>query len=226
MDVAEFYQWVRETLNRGSKLDSVIPHYIRASVREIENKRDFQHLEWWAQFTIQKNAKPIIALPTELKHVDFIRWNSANAGEEPKWNYLSKADPEKTVHRIGDPKLYWMASRELAVLDAKLDKTRDFEIFAYRYSNFPDEADGKKVSHWLIDAMPLGLHAKVMLGMSGFIREDDPKMMQNWGNLYSEAVNDLIMEHDMAREENKTAEMIFWPDHIPYDMAFEDREDG
>lgn len=226
MDAAEFYEWVRETVNRGTTRDVVIPHYIRAAVREIENKRNWQALEWWAEFSLTTTDDPIISLPSELKQINFLRFNTADDGKRPKWEYVHRAKAELTISRTGEPKLYWQKGRKLLVLDAKMDENRDFELNAYRYTSFPDENAADGVSHWLVDAIPMGLHAKVMLGMAGDIRENDPKMIQLWQNNYAEAIRTLIEEDDMAKEAGIDPVMEYWPDWIPRSKAFEDTEDA
>lgn len=226
MDVAEFYQWVREGVNRGDTIDSSIPHYIKAAVREIENKRDWQKLEWWAEFPLTPADDPIISLPEDLKQIEFLRYNTADAGKRPEWEYVHKAGPEKIISRVDDnPELYWLNEKKLLVLDAKLDKkTRDFEIKAYRYSSFPDENAGTDVQHWLIDAIPTGLHAKVMMSLAPFVRQNDPRILQIYQALYTEAIGDLIVEDERAKAANIIPEMVYWPEHIPYDRAFRDNE--
>lgn len=227
MDVAEFYSWVRKTLNRDNTLDSVIPHYIRAAVREIENKRDFSKLEYWATITFTPSTNPIIQLPSRIKRVRFLRYNIAEAGKRPKWFYMKQVFPEEAVSRVSDnPEYYWMKGRDFIVMDAQLaSKDRVVEMSAYRYTEWPDEEDGQGAEHWLLNAIPNGLHAKVMMAMSGFIREEDPNMIQTWSAMAQEAIKDLIDEDARMMEQYGPGEMMYWPDHIPYDKAFEDSED-
>lgn len=227
MDVAEFYDWVRKTLNRGTTLDDVIPHYIRAAVKEIENKRNFSKLEYWAFITFTPATNPIIQLPDNIKRVRFLRYNIAEEGKRAKWKYMKQVFPEEAVSRISDfPEYYWMKGRDFIVMDAQLhSKNRTVEMAAYRYSHWPDEVDGEGVSHWLLEAIPNGLHAKVMTAMAGFIREEDPNMIQTWNAMAQEAIKDLIDEDARTMEQYGPGEMLYWPDHIPYDRAFEDSED-
>ena len=228
MDVAEFYQWVRETLNRGDTLDSVIPHYIKSAVREIENKRDFSQMEWWATFTLTPSDDPIISLPARVKQIRFIRYDIEETdGNRPKWVYMTQGSPRAQIARRSDnPRHYWLKGREYIVFDAQLDqKDRDFEISAYRYSDFPDEENGDGVEHWLVNAIPTGLHAKVMVAMAGFMREDDPNMIRNWRQLAIEAISDLEYDDEMAKEWNGPTEMVYWPEHIPLDKAYQDVEE-
>jgi len=222
MDCADFYQFVRDTLNRGNTLDNVIPHYIRAAVREIENKRDFLQLHWWGEFTLTPSDDPIIDLPSGLKKVNFLRYDVSDAANRPEWRYVYQAAPQEVVSRLSDdPKYYWLQGRFQAILDAKLDSVdRKFELSAFRYSQFPSESAGVNTNHWLVDAIPTGLHARVMMLMSGYIREDDPNMIRNWGQIYNEAIRDLEVEDEYTREANAPSEMIFWPEHVPYDKAF------
>lgn len=226
MDVAEFYQWVRDTLNRGTTLDSAIPHYIKSVVREIENKRDWQKLEWWAEFTLSPSDDPIISLPSQLKQIDFVRFDVSDSGDRAEWEYMKRASPEEVISRVDDnPELYWVNEKNLLVMDAKLDeKTRTFEIRAYRYSDWPDENAGDGVNHWLLDAIPLALHAKVMLAFAPYVRQNDPRILQNWQGLYTEGISDLITEDERAKAANTIPEMIYWPDHVPKAKQFRDSE--
>lgn len=225
MDVAEFYQWVRSTLNRGTTLDNVIPHYIRAAVREIENIDSFHQLEWWATFSLTTSDDPIISLPDRLKEIKFIRYDVSDAGKRAKWVYLTETSPRQLISRVGLPERYWMKGRQLAVLDAELSEDLDFEIKALRYSEVPDESAGDGVSHWLIDAIPAALHARVMLLMSDFMREDNPNMIQLRRQLYQEGVTLLQDENAHAEAANAPTVMEYWPEHIPFDKAFADNEE-
>ena len=220
--MTEFYDWVRQTLNRGNTLDSVIPFYIKAAVREIENKWDFQQLEWWSATDLDPSCEPIFPLPGRLKSVRFLRYDVAG-GEPRDWRYLERAKPEHMLNRTSDwPRKYWLKNRDYFVLDAQLaTATRRFELSCYLYSDFPDEADGNQ-HHWLVDAIPLGLHAKVMLGLAGYMREDNTAMMQNWQRLASEAVYDLIREDQYVQEDTVSAQMDFWPEHIPHHLAYKE----
>jgi len=228
VDVAEFYQFVRDTLNRGNTLDNAIPHVIRMSIKEIENKRDFLQMHWWGEFTLTPSDNPVINLPDDLKRVNFLRYDIADSGNRPRWEYVRQVSPAETVSRVSDePKFYWLQGRFQAVLDSKLSsKDRDFELSAFRYSTLPKEDEGSGRHHWLIDAIPGGLHARVMILMAGYMRDEDRHLLRNWTQIYNEAVRDLEIEDEEAKEANAPNEMIFWPEHIPYAAAFSDQRDG
>lgn len=224
MTVDDFYELVRQTLNRGSTLDAQIPHYIQGAVRQIEDFVSVRDMECWAKFTLTKGQDPVSAVPERFKEEKWVRLNTANAGERPKWVYLIKTQPHNLISREGQPERYWAYHRQFFLFDAKPDQDYNLEALIYQYTNFPAEGSGK--THWMVDRAPMMLHGKVMMLMSAFIREDDPRIVQSFQQQYQDGLRTLEIAEEFAQEANGPGEMEYWPDHIPFDRAFHDTEEN
>lgn len=226
MTVDELYTLIRESLNRGTTLDAVIPSYIAGAVRQIEELVDVRDMEKWYDFTMDETDNPpYTALPDRFKKIPeagFVRVNTANAGDRPKWEYLSKMPPSMQISRVGRPQRYWLYGRSFMVMDALPDKEYSFEARILEYTQFP--AEGSSSSHWLLDRAPLTLHGKVMTDMSMFIREDDPRIVQGYKTQFTEGLEVLRVAEEYSKESDSKMEIEFWPDHIPFDKAFHDSE--
>lgn len=220
MTSAEFYDMVRETLNRGSTLNGVLPQFIQMSLRQIEQSYPFSFLDWWADATLKKGEQ-IINLPIKIRNMEFLRMDENPDGDVPKWHYLSKMDdPKQTINRRGVPERYWINKRACLVLDAIPERDWDIQIRAKRYTEFPAETSTEP--HWALSegTATTALWAYTMFILSQHIREDDPNLRQGYGQIYQQALNNLISEEAQFEANAAPTEMIYWPEHIPLDKAF------
>ena len=108
MNLTDFTALVKTTAKRGSTLDSVIPVFIRSSVKWLERNYTLQYMRKYASFTLDpESANPrAISFPNDrVKELDFIRFLGANGS----YSYPRKVDPQELSGSIsGMPEAYWL----------------------------------------------------------------------------------------------------------------------
>ena len=140
-DLAEFHDLVSAEINKGTAFDSVIPDYVRRTVKWLEKNYNFKYMEVVdsTNYTITTGDYSY-PQPARLKSVELWRYmietdpTVANAG---RWKAITKVDAADLGGRVTKaPATFYMNARD--TLELGEIPGEDYDTAELRYWRFTD----------------------------------------------------------------------------------------
>ena len=196
MNLTDFTALVKTTAKRGSTLDSVIPVFIRSSVKWLERNYTLQYMRKYASFTLDpESANPrAISFPNDrVKELDFIRFLGANGS----YSYPRKVDPQELSGSIsGMPEAYWLDGVDFIWWDNTPVEETEGEI---KYTQYTDwAAVGGSDEPWILKHADDLILAQTMLLIAPYIR--DPALAAQFKPLRDEAIRTLVLADEAFQQ--------------------------
>lgn len=130
--IGTFYERVSRAIKRGTVYDDDIPGYAADAVRELEDETNWKYMwvEGSGSLVIDDNTLTL----ERVKSVRFIKFVADDGSRVP----VKKAHYEDVTSITSKrPGAYWMQTRDIIGFDESPDKTYDYIIGYFQFSDSP-----------------------------------------------------------------------------------------
>ena len=184
MTLAEFHTQISEEINQGTRLDYLIPNYVRRAARLIEQDYTALYMERFAQMALDVSVDNprFLSWPEEnglpnIKALDFIRYTTAtNSTDSLDYVYLVMVEPTQIKSiETNVPQGYWLTGSPdgsgYIVLDQVPDENMTLEAKWKAYTQWP--TSDYSSTPYLVRNSEMLLLAQTMLLMAPIAEEPD-----------------------------------------------------
>jgi hypothetical protein len=214
VNLGDFHDLVKDTYNRGTKLDAVIPAFTRQVARWLERNYSFKYMHVLESFVVDPDGTTprLVTLPNEPKELRFVRFvlqpsTVYNSTSVVKYAYLRQIDPKESYGRAVEiPTEFWMnGTRELEMV-SMTDETvdLDLEVDASWYTDWPTDADEEP---WLILNAEDVMLAAVCIALGPY--DKNPDMMLRFQPLFDRGIETLIGSSAVLDQSARDEAMLY-----------------
>lgn len=206
--LGELHDMVRQSLQKGTTLDTVFPSRVRQAARWIERNRTYQYMKRIGQVQIDLASEfPwAVEVPSSTwKSIDLVRIVSESGAYYPL--VLEPNYGLQLTFETGKPSSYTLDGTERLLFDCNPDAAYYVEIFWTQYTSWP-VADSS--TNWLLENAEDLLLYQTMLHMALFLRDD--RMAATYLGGRDEALRTLHLEEEERVNSNTSLSMIYTPE--------------
>ena len=203
--MGDFHTLVRDTIKRGTSLDSLISTAARQSARLVERNYTLQYMRRYVTFSLDPAADKPRAIPFPSVRVKSIRFIKLIL-DDGTFSFVEKADPRQLVETATElPTHYWLDAFDNIWFNNTPDQVYPAEMDAVQFTDW--SALTSTSTHWLLDNADDLLLAQTMLQLSPQIRDD--KMMALYKVLRDDALRTLLLSEEELEGSNTNEVMQY-----------------
>ena len=196
---------IADWLNRDD-LTSVIPDFISLAEAQIERRVPTQKMVKRANATIDT---PFSALPADFLSAKSLVLTSTAPVQPLVFLTEDELDSKKWVYRTtGKPIYFALVGNQIEVLPAP-DTSYTAEL---TYVATLAKLSDSNTSNWVLERHPDGYLYGSLLQAAPYLRDDERVAL--WGPLYSQAIEDMILQNERAAFNQGRAVMTVKPTRV------------
>lgn len=205
----QFKSMVSSVINRGTTLDTAIPHAVKHAVEYIEQNTTLKYMEHFVTFTLD----PDLAQPRALsfpgsgfcKSFVFLRLVE-DTTDGADFHPLVQCDPQDLkYYDSGLPEQFWLDGEDYLWFDRVPDEAYSGEMLFNKCTDVANLADGD--SHWLITRANGLLLNETMIHLAPWMRNKE--ILQFYKSLREEQLKTLLLADQEARQSARSEAMKY-----------------
>lgn len=184
--LGEFHSTVRDSLARGTALDSKIIAYTRQAARWMERNKAYKYMEKFGGIVLNSSATfpHVVDLPSPtVRNISMFRI----VGSDGVYSKLKNISPrDQTALDTAKPVGYYQIGYTKLILDSKPDEDYICELLYNEFTPWPTD---ESATNWLLENAEDVLLAQTLYMLAAFQR--DVKLMTIYKNLRDEGLHTL-----------------------------------